>query len=83
MGAKWATKAFLEVIQPRICVTLRRTSSQFRPKKSKIGMPDRQAGNATNTMSGSHDGCFEKHEYYENQSNMDPYWMSRSENQAF
>ena len=83
MGTNWAKKALLEMIPPRICVTFRRAPFWFRPKNSKIEILDRQAGNAKNAMSGSHDSCFQKREHDENRFKMYPYSISRAENQVF
>ena len=82
MGTKWAKKALLEVIPPRICVTFRRGSFWFRPKTSKMQIWKPRPENTTNTMSGSRPDFSEKSENHKNRSELDPYSTSRAENQA-
>ena len=83
MDTKRATKALLEVIPPRICVTFRRGSFWFRPKTSKMRIWKPRPENTTNTVSGSRPDFSEKSENHETRSELDPYSTSRAENQAF
>ena len=82
MVTKWAKKALLEVIPPRICVTFRRASFWSRPKNSKSRFGDGWAENTINSRPGSHDNFSEKVENHENRSELDPYSTNRAENQA-
>ena len=82
MVTKWATKAVLEVIPPRFCITFRRASFGSRLKTSKSRLWDDWAENTINTGPGSHDNSSEKVENHENRSELDPYSIFRAENQA-
>ena len=82
MVTKRATKALLEVILPRICITFRRTSFWSRPKNLKSRLWDGWAENTINSGPGSHDNFSEIVEIHENRSKLDPYSTNRAENQV-
>ena len=82
MGTKRAKKALLEVIPPRICVTFRRASFWSGLKNWKSQLSDGWAENTMNSGPGSHDNFSDKIKNHENRSELDPYSILRSENQA-
>ena len=83
MGMKRSNKALLEVIPPRICVTVRRATFRFRPNKSKIRILDDRAENTTNTGPGGHDNFSGNVKNHEHRSELDPYSPLRAEKRAF
>ena len=83
MGTNRSNKALLEVIPPRICVTFCRASFWSRPKNSKSRLWVGWAENTINTGSESHDNFSENRQNPEHRSEMEPYWTSRAETQAF
>ena len=69
MGTKWASKALLEVIPPRICVTFCRGSFWYRPENSNMRFSDDKSQNTINNGSGSHDNFLKSREFHKNDRN--------------